>query len=195
MQCDDATSLREFLTQVQLPSPTLIGVIGCGCSVATKPVADIISLYGLPLVSGGSSSADQNVHVPACSYQCSSILEYYYCTTVLHGSYYWVVGVSWFQAREHWTYICLLRLQTSSYNDIIHFGLHYGFNLSLLCTIQVLSWARGGAITSCIMIVLHTTYAQEINIQVSFLPPKINVVETTLLSLFAWFLISSSQFF
>ena len=50
-QCDSTTSVREFLTQVQLPSPTLIGVIGCGCSVATEPVADIISLYGLPLVS------------------------------------------------------------------------------------------------------------------------------------------------
>ena len=51
-QCDGTTSVREFLTQVQLPSPTLIGVIGCGCSVATEPLADIISLYGLPLVSG-----------------------------------------------------------------------------------------------------------------------------------------------
>ena len=51
MQCDSATSVREFLTQVQLPSPTLIGVIGCGCSVATEPVADIVSLYGLSLVS------------------------------------------------------------------------------------------------------------------------------------------------
>ena len=50
-QCDSATSMREFLIQVRLSSPTLIGVIGCGCSLATAPVADIISLYGLPLVS------------------------------------------------------------------------------------------------------------------------------------------------
>ena len=51
-QCDASTSVREFLTQVQpSSSPALIGVIGCGCSVATEPVADIISLYGLPLVS------------------------------------------------------------------------------------------------------------------------------------------------
>ena len=51
MQCDSATSVHEFLTQVRLPSPTLIGVIGCGCSVATEPVADMVSVYGLPLVS------------------------------------------------------------------------------------------------------------------------------------------------
>ena len=37
--------------QVMLTSPTIIGVIGCGCSVATEPVADVVSLYGLPLVS------------------------------------------------------------------------------------------------------------------------------------------------
>ena len=51
MQCDSATSVREFLTQVRLPSPILIGVIGCGCSVATEPVADMVSVYELPLVS------------------------------------------------------------------------------------------------------------------------------------------------
>ena len=51
VQCDDITSVREFLTQVRLPSPTLVGIIGCGCSVATEPVADMVSIYGLPLVS------------------------------------------------------------------------------------------------------------------------------------------------
>ena len=47
--------MREFLTQIQLPSPTLIGVIGCGCSVATQPVADIVSSYGLPLVGNATN--------------------------------------------------------------------------------------------------------------------------------------------
>ena len=50
MQCDGSTSVREFLSQIQLSSSTIIGVIGCGCTVATEPVADIVSLYGLPLV-------------------------------------------------------------------------------------------------------------------------------------------------
>ena len=60
-QCDGPTSVREFLTQVQHPSPTIIGVIGCGCSVATEPVADIISLYGLPLVSAEISVTCRNI--------------------------------------------------------------------------------------------------------------------------------------
>ena len=43
--------MREILTQIQLfPSPTLIGVIGCGCSVATQSVADMVLSYGLSLV-------------------------------------------------------------------------------------------------------------------------------------------------
>ena len=51
IQCDSATSVREFLSQLELPSPTIIGVIGCGCSVATEPVVDMVSVYGVPLVS------------------------------------------------------------------------------------------------------------------------------------------------
>ena len=47
--------MQEFLTQIQLPSPTFIGVIGSGCSVATQPVADIVSSYGLTLVSLNTS--------------------------------------------------------------------------------------------------------------------------------------------
>ena len=51
LQCDGPAAVRRFLDQVNLPSLTLIGVIGCGCSVATDSVADFVSVYGLPLVS------------------------------------------------------------------------------------------------------------------------------------------------
>ena len=68
--------MREFLTSALNPnSSTFIGVIGCGCSVATEPVADIISLYGLPLVS---------VHVVPGTFCCYVINWYQERTTRLH---------------------------------------------------------------------------------------------------------------
>ena len=50
-QCDAATSLDRFFDGIQSPSePVKIGVLGCGCSVATEPVAAIIHHWNIPLV-------------------------------------------------------------------------------------------------------------------------------------------------
>ena len=46
MQCDTKAALNAFHHQV-FEEPTKIGVIGCGCSVSTEPVATISHYYNL----------------------------------------------------------------------------------------------------------------------------------------------------
>ena len=48
-QCHGHASLDAFFDGV-MSGPTKIGVIGCGCSVATEPVAEIIHRWNIPLV-------------------------------------------------------------------------------------------------------------------------------------------------
>ena len=48
-QCDRQASLNAFFDGI-LSDPGKIGVIGCGCSVASEPVAEIIHNWNIPLV-------------------------------------------------------------------------------------------------------------------------------------------------
>ena len=49
IQCDGPTSLESFFDGIN-SEPVKIGVIGCGCSVATEPVAAIVHHWNIPLV-------------------------------------------------------------------------------------------------------------------------------------------------
>ena len=49
LQCDGQLSLDAFFDSIR-SHPVKIGVIGCGCSVATEPVAAIIHFWNIPLV-------------------------------------------------------------------------------------------------------------------------------------------------
>ena len=57
MQCVRKTSLDTFFDGI-LSDPVKIGVIGCGCLVATEPVAEIIHHWNIdiPLVSSWPGS-------------------------------------------------------------------------------------------------------------------------------------------
>ena len=51
MQCDRGRSLDIFLKEILSPeSTTLLTVVGCGCSSATEPVAEIIHQWNISLV-------------------------------------------------------------------------------------------------------------------------------------------------
>ncbi len=50
LQCDRTKSLELFLDTVSLPSPTVLGLVGCGCSVASAPVAEIVGHFNIPQV-------------------------------------------------------------------------------------------------------------------------------------------------
>ncbi len=41
-QCDRTVSLNEYFDVISPPNPTVLGLLGCGCSVASTPVAEII---------------------------------------------------------------------------------------------------------------------------------------------------------
>ena len=49
LQCIRQASLDTFFDGI-LSDPVKVGVIGCGCSVATEPVAEIIHHWNIPLV-------------------------------------------------------------------------------------------------------------------------------------------------
>ncbi len=42
LQCDKTVSLNEYFDVISPPNPTVLGLLGCGCSVASTPVAEII---------------------------------------------------------------------------------------------------------------------------------------------------------
>ena len=48
-QCNGQLSLDAFFDGIG-SEPVKIGVIGCGCSVATEPVAAIVHFWSIPLV-------------------------------------------------------------------------------------------------------------------------------------------------
>ena len=51
MQCDRTQSLAEFFSDFLLePDPVKIALIGCGCSVATEPVAEISHRWNISQV-------------------------------------------------------------------------------------------------------------------------------------------------
>lgn len=50
VQCDRTQSLSSFFTAVAEASPAVLGVLGCGCSVATEPVAEIIHHWNISQV-------------------------------------------------------------------------------------------------------------------------------------------------
>ena len=50
MQCNRRRSLDIFLKGVLSESITELAVVGCGCSSATEPVAEIIQQWNISLV-------------------------------------------------------------------------------------------------------------------------------------------------
>ena len=59
IQCDRTTSLNEFLDHVlercngSTGGPTILGVIGCGCTEADLPVAELVHRWNMPQVEIG----------------------------------------------------------------------------------------------------------------------------------------------
>ena len=55
-QCDRTTSLNRFLDVVleqcngSSGGPTILGVVGCGCTEADLPVAEIVHRWNIPQV-------------------------------------------------------------------------------------------------------------------------------------------------
>ncbi len=52
LQCDRTESLSQYFETVYPPNPTVLGLLGCGCSVASTPVAEIVSYNSISQVSG-----------------------------------------------------------------------------------------------------------------------------------------------
>ncbi len=42
LQCDRTVSLNKYFDAISPPHPTVLGLLGCGCSMASTPVAEII---------------------------------------------------------------------------------------------------------------------------------------------------------
>ncbi|XP_064383155.1 gamma-aminobutyric acid type B receptor subunit 2-like [Halichondria panicea] len=57
-KCDRATSLSLFFEALSSPNPPILGLLGCGCSVASTPVAEIVQHKSLSQVSYESSSVE-----------------------------------------------------------------------------------------------------------------------------------------
>ncbi len=49
-QCDRTESLRQYFGTVFSPNPTVLGLLGCGCSVASTPVAEIVQYNSISQV-------------------------------------------------------------------------------------------------------------------------------------------------
>ncbi len=55
LQCDRTVSLNEYFDAISPPHPTVLGLLGCGCSVASTPVAEIIHHNSISQVHAWSS--------------------------------------------------------------------------------------------------------------------------------------------
>ena len=51
MQCNRTRSLDLFFATVPQATPPVLGLLGCGCSVASEPVAEIIHYWNISQVS------------------------------------------------------------------------------------------------------------------------------------------------
>ena len=51
LQCDRTRSLDLFFATVAQADPPVLGLLGCGCSVASEPVAEIIHHWNISQVS------------------------------------------------------------------------------------------------------------------------------------------------
>ena len=47
MQCHRSLSLSQFFATVPQATPPVLGLLGCGCSVASEPVAEIIHHWNI----------------------------------------------------------------------------------------------------------------------------------------------------
>lgn len=50
MQCNRTLSLNLFFATVAQATPPVLGLLGCGCSVASEPVAEIIHHWNISQV-------------------------------------------------------------------------------------------------------------------------------------------------
>ncbi len=50
LQCDRTVSLNEYFAATSPSEPTILGLLGCGCSAASEPVAEIIHFNSLSQV-------------------------------------------------------------------------------------------------------------------------------------------------
>ena len=60
MQCNRTRSLDLFFATVTQATPPVLGLLGCGCSVASKPVAEIIHHWNI------SQVIESHMHALAC---------------------------------------------------------------------------------------------------------------------------------
>ncbi|XP_064390848.1 gamma-aminobutyric acid type B receptor subunit 2-like [Halichondria panicea] len=56
--CDRTESLGQYFGTVFSPNPTVLGLLGCGCSVASTPVAEIIQFNSISQIAYVSSSIE-----------------------------------------------------------------------------------------------------------------------------------------
>ena len=50
VQCHRSLSLSQFFATVPQATPPVLGLLGCGCSVASEPVAEIIHHWNISQV-------------------------------------------------------------------------------------------------------------------------------------------------
>ena len=50
MQCNRTRSLELFFATMPQATPPVLGLLGCGCSVASEPVAEIIHHWNISQV-------------------------------------------------------------------------------------------------------------------------------------------------
>ena len=50
MQCSRTHALDQFFATVAQANPPVLGLLGCGCSVATEPVAEIVHHWNISQV-------------------------------------------------------------------------------------------------------------------------------------------------
>ena len=54
MQCNRTHSLNAFFGEMRREHPLqYVAVVGCGCSIATEPVAEVSHYYNIPMVGVG----------------------------------------------------------------------------------------------------------------------------------------------
>ena len=61
-KCHRETSLDVFFEGIFVDSPKKLAIVGCGCSTATEPVAEISHQWNISLVSIEQMHTPINVH-------------------------------------------------------------------------------------------------------------------------------------
>ena len=84
VQCERTRSLNLFFDTVAQANPPVLGLLGCGCSVASEPVAEVIHHWNISQVSPGlTSSANLGCNMCIFLRMCILILAFELCDLIV----------------------------------------------------------------------------------------------------------------